>query len=195
VRELRLSPATVGAVLAVAGLGYLASSFLTPRLNALIGVGPAIVVRAVLNAGFLSAAWAPRTGTTAWLLLGFTVAAVGVSIWNVNAVSLRQATTPDNLLARMNAANRFVIWGTMPLGAAAGGLLAELLGLHPAVITCALVAPACALPVLFSSVRKVTAMSQPPAPAGFTPAADPAPALGVRNGTSARVADVPQPCQ
>ncbi|MGX4687759.1 MFS transporter [Streptomyces sp. JNUCC 63] len=172
VRELRLSAATVGTVLAVAGIGYLAGSLLAPRLNARIGVGPAIVVGAALNAGFLPAAWAPRTGTTVWLLLGFTVTAVGVSIWNVNAVSLRQATTPDSLLARMNAANRFLIWGTMPLGAAAGGLLTSFFGLHPAVIICALAAPACALPVLFSAVRKVTAMPQPPAPAHSAPTTD-----------------------
>ncbi|MEU0602663.1 MFS transporter [Streptomyces sp. NPDC006393] len=176
VRELRLSPATVGTVLAVAGLGYLAGSLLTPRLNASIGVGPAIVVGAALNAGFLLAAWAPSTGTTAWLLLGFTVTAIGVSVWNVNAVSLRQATTPDDLLARMNAANRFLIWGTMPLGAAAGGLLADLLGLHLAVIVCALAAPASALPVVFSAVRKVASMPRPPATTGLAPAADPTPA-------------------
>ncbi|GGX77946.1 hypothetical protein GCM10010510_23570 [Streptomyces anandii JCM 4720] len=106
---------------------------LTPRLNARIGVGPAIVVGAALNAGFVVAAWAPRTGTVPWPLLGFTVTAVGVSIWNVNAVSLRQATTEDAMLARMNAANRFLIWGTMPLGAAAGGLPADQFGLRATV--------------------------------------------------------------
>ncbi|MFF9409542.1 MFS transporter [Streptomyces anandii] len=165
VRELRLSAAVVGTVLAVAGVGYLAGSMLTPRLNARIGVGPAIVVGAALNAGFVVAACAPRTGTVPWLLLGFTVTAVGVSIWNVNAVSLRQATTEDAMLARMNAANRFLIWGTMPLGAAAGGLLAGQFGLRATVAVCALAAPACALPVLFSPVRKVRAMPQPQPPA------------------------------
>ncbi|WP_190180009.1 hypothetical protein [Streptomyces naganishii] len=64
----------------------------------------------------------------------------------------------------MNAANRFLIWGTMPLGAAAGGLPAGQFGLRATVAVCALAAPACALPVLLSPVRKVRAMPQPPAP-------------------------------
>ncbi|MGV9254099.1 MFS transporter [Streptomyces sp. NPDC003697] len=173
VRELHLSAARVGTVLALAGLGYLAGSLLAPRLNARMGVGPAIVLGAALNGGFLLAACAPRTGTTAWLVIGFTVTATGVSVWNVNAVSLRQATTPDGFLARMNAANRFLIWGTMPLGAAAGGLLADRLGLHDTVVVCALAAPACALPVLLSPVRKVRTMPQPTAPAATAPSAEP----------------------
>ncbi|GAB3520956.1 hypothetical protein [Arthrobacter monumenti] len=45
-------------------------------------------------------------------------------------VSLRQRITPDRLLGRVNSGYRLVAWGTMPLGAAVGGLLAELFGLQ-----------------------------------------------------------------
>ena len=55
---------------------------------------------------------------------------VGISIWNVITVSLRQRITPGRLLGRVNSAYRLVAWGTMPLGAIAGGLLAEFLGLR-----------------------------------------------------------------
>ncbi len=51
-------------------------------------------------------------------------------LWNVITVSLRQRITPDRLLGRMNAAYRLVGWGTMPIGAALGGFLAEALGLR-----------------------------------------------------------------
>ena len=37
-------------------------------------------------------------------------------------MSLRQRITPDPLLGRVNSAYRLLAWGTMPLGAAAGGL-------------------------------------------------------------------------
>ncbi len=50
--------------------------------------------------------------------------------WNVVTVSLRQRIVPDRLLGRLNASYRLVAWGTMPLGAAAGGVLAELFGLR-----------------------------------------------------------------
>jgi hypothetical protein len=51
-------------------------------------------------------------------------------LWNVITVSLRQRITPDRLLGRVNSAYRLLAWGTMPLGAAAGGLLAQWLGLQ-----------------------------------------------------------------
>lgn len=60
---------------------------------------------------------------------GFFAGGLGIAVWNVVTVSLRQRITPDPLLGRVNSAYRLLAWGTMPLGAAAGGLLAEFLGL------------------------------------------------------------------
>jgi hypothetical protein len=40
------------------------------------------------------------------------------------------AVAPDRILGRINSSYRLVAWGTRPLGAAAGGLLGELLGLR-----------------------------------------------------------------
>ena len=45
-------------------------------------------------------------------------------------VSLRQRITPERLLGRLSGAFRLVSWGTKPLGAAAGGLVAQLCGLR-----------------------------------------------------------------
>ncbi|HWF82646.1 MAG TPA: MFS transporter, partial [Streptosporangiaceae bacterium] len=50
--------------------------------------------------------------------------------WNVVTVSFRQRITPDRLLGRVNSCYRLVAWGTLPVGAAAGGLLAQALGLR-----------------------------------------------------------------
>ena len=44
-------------------------------------------------------------------------------IYNVNQVSLRQAITPERMLGRMNATMRFIVWGTIPIGALVGGVL------------------------------------------------------------------------
>ena len=59
-------------------------------------------------------------------------------------MSLRQRITPDRLLGRLNSGYRLVAWGSRPLGAAAGGLLAQVLGLRAvfavmAVVTLALI--------------------------------------------------------
>ncbi|OKI12430.1 MFS transporter [Nocardiopsis sp. TSRI0078] len=60
---------------------------------------------------------------------GFFLGGLGIAGWNVITVSLRQRITPDHLLGRVNSGYRLLAWGTMPLGAAAGGVIAELLGL------------------------------------------------------------------
>jgi hypothetical protein len=78
------------------------------------------------------------TLTTSPLVIGaaFLIGGLTNALWNVVAVSLRQPITPDRILGRINSSYRLVAWGTRPLGAAAGGLLGELLGL-PAVFTIA----------------------------------------------------------
>ena len=70
--------------------------------------------------------------TTNPLVIAAAFLAGGLSnaLWNVVAVSLRQRITPDRILGRINSSYRLVAWGTRPLGAAAGGLLGELLGLR-----------------------------------------------------------------
>jgi hypothetical protein len=48
--------------------------------------------------------------------------------WNVIVGSYRYALVPDRLLGRVQSAGSLVSWGTLPLGALAGGLLIEALG-------------------------------------------------------------------
>ncbi|MEU3020922.1 MFS transporter [Nocardiopsis sp. NPDC007018] len=67
--------------------------------------------------------------------LGFLVGGVGITVWNVITVSLRQRLTPAALMGRTNSVYRLLAWGTMPLGALTGGLVAEVLGLR-AVFLC-----------------------------------------------------------
>ena len=75
-------------------------------------------------------------------------------VWNIITVSLRQQIIPDHLLGRVNSVYRFLGWGSMPLGALAGGWLAEVFGLRApwliggAVVAVALVA---ALPRITTS--------------------------------------------
>lgn len=158
VRELGLSAGTIGVVLAGSNLGYLVGSLLVPRLGRSWGVGRSIVLGAALQVGFVVATLARLGLPVLWLTLGLAISAGGTAIWNVNAVSLRQATTPSPMLARMNASNRFLIWGTMPLGAALGAWLSSSVGLAGTALVAAIAAPTSALPVLFSRVRDVREM-------------------------------------
>ncbi|MGH3705823.1 MAG: hypothetical protein ACRDT9_14410, partial [Agromyces sp.] len=47
---------------------------------------------------------------------------------SVILVTIRQLRTPDRLLGRVNASMRWVSFGTIAIGAAAGGFAGELLG-------------------------------------------------------------------
>ncbi len=48
-------------------------------------------------------------------------------LWNVITVSWRQRRIPGPVLGRVNSIYRFFGWGSMPLGALAGGALVALL--------------------------------------------------------------------
>jgi len=69
--------------------------------------------------------------TTDPVVLGalLAVGGFGIMLWNIPTVSFRQSVTPDHLLGRVNSAYRLLAWGTLPLGAALGGVLAEFLKL------------------------------------------------------------------
>ena len=53
-----------------------------------------------------------------------------IMIWNIITVSFRQAVTPDELIGRLNSVYRLLAWGTMPIGAAIGGAIAQAFGLR-----------------------------------------------------------------
>jgi ABC-type multidrug transport system fused ATPase/permease subunit len=158
VRDLGLSAAVIGVVLASANVGYLLGSLLAPRLNRRLGVGPVVLVGVLLHGGLLAVALAPAAAPLPWLIAGFGVQSLGVSLWNVNAVSLRQASTPEPLLARMNATSRFLLWGAMPLGSVAGGLLATVAGLSAAVLVAAIAVPLVAAWLAGTPLRTVRAL-------------------------------------
>jgi hypothetical protein len=71
--------------------------------------------------------------------VAFGMAGLWSVVWNVITVSLRQRITPDHLLGRMNSTYRLLGWGTMPIGAALGGAVAEWAGLRVTFAAAALV--------------------------------------------------------
>ena len=67
-------------------------------------------------------------------LAGFGYALVGFAgeVWNIASVTYRQSVTPDDLLGRVMASFRVIAYGAFPLGAALGGLVADLTSLRAA---------------------------------------------------------------
>ncbi|MBO9568582.1 MAG: MFS transporter [Cellulomonas iranensis] len=123
-----LTEAQYGVLLMWLAVGAVGGSLVAGPVTARLGRTATLGVSVVGSALCLAA---PAV-TTDPLLVGAanTVAGFGIALWNVVTVSLRQRLTPDHLLGRVNSAYRLLAWGTMPLGAALGGLIGETWGLR-----------------------------------------------------------------
>ena len=156
VQDLGLTPGTIGIVLAIGNLGVLVGALLSERLGRWIGVGPTIVWTALFSSfSLIAVALAPRDAPLPFLIAGGFIGTVTAVIYNVNQVSLRQAITPDRMLGRMNATMRFIVWGTIPIGALAGGVLGGVIGLQATIWVGGIGSFLGFLPVLLSPVRSL----------------------------------------
>jgi MFS family permease len=130
-----LTEAGYGLLFATIAAGSLVGALLADPLIRRLGRPRSLFVGLLGGVGTVGVAALttnPLVIAAAFLLGGLTNA-----LWNVVAVSLRQRITPDRILGRINSSYRLVAWGTRPLGAAAGGLLGELLGLRAVFATAA----------------------------------------------------------
>jgi MFS family permease len=156
VQDLGLTAGTIGIVLSIGNLGVLAGALLSERVGRWIGVGPTIVWSAFLSSfALIAVAIAPRDAPVPFLIAGGFIGSVTAVVYNVNQVSLRQAITPDRMLGRMNATMRFIVWGTIPIGALVGGVLGGVIGLQATIWVGAIGAFLGFLPVLLSPVRSL----------------------------------------
>jgi MFS family permease len=170
VRELGLEAGTLGLIFAVGSVGALFGALGARRVAARLGVGPTIVGSAlVLGLGglFIPLASGPLAVAISMLTIGIFVGNFANPIYNITQVSLRQAITPDRLQGRMNASMRFLVWGTIPLGALVGGSLGTLLGVYPTLVIAAVGGLIPVLWVLFSPVRELREHPEPVGDAGM----------------------------
>jgi MFS family permease len=133
VRMLGLTETGVGTILGCAGAGSVAGALTAGWWIRRFGQArtiwlvPLLTWPAQLLLPLAQPGW--RTGL---VVVGTALAGYGAVVYNVAQVSFRQTICPDELLGRMNASIRFVVWGTMPLGGLLGGALGELLGVRGA---------------------------------------------------------------
>ena len=74
--------------------------------------------------GILLVALAPREAPIPFLIASGFLTGLSAVVYNINQVSFRQAITPTAMQGRMNATMRFIVWGTIPIGAIIGGAIA-----------------------------------------------------------------------
>ena len=125
---LHFSNTQFGLLLTTEAAGAVLGSMMAARLSQRFGNGITLTAAITVSAAsfFVPALWAQPVAVAASLAIG----GFGGVVWNVITVSMRQSLIPDALLGRVNSAYRLFGWGTMPLGAISGGLIARAFGLR-----------------------------------------------------------------
>ncbi|MFB9247774.1 MFS transporter [Sphaerisporangium melleum] len=139
IRVLGFSPQLVGLTMSLGAIGVLAGSAVA-RL-----IGDKLGVTRVLILGMGVASIAPviipfAAGSQAMLIglttLSFIIYGVGMTVFNIYGISLRQRATPSSMLARVSATYRFLAFGAIGIGGIVGGVAGDWLGLRTAMFFC-----------------------------------------------------------
>jgi MFS family permease len=163
VRELELSAGVIGVVLSVGSVGSLIAAFSAMRLSGRFGIGPTTIAVGLV--------WGPATGLVAlapkgngaipFLLAAQFLLGFAIVVYNIIQVSYRQAICPPRLQGRMNSVMRFIVWGTIPIGALLGGVLGTWVGLRETIVIGAVGGGLAFLWILLSPQRHLREMPEP----------------------------------
>ncbi len=168
-----LSEQGYGLLLTTLAVGSLFGSFAAQGFVRVLGRARSLTLTVVGSALLLGV---PAVTADARLVgAAFLVGGALIVVWNVVTVSLRQRISPDRLLGRVNSGYRLLAWGTMPLGAAAGGLLADAVGLPAVFVSMALLNLALVAGMRVITDAQMDAAEQDPEAGLPRSAGDPAP--------------------
>jgi MFS family permease len=125
---LHLSDRWYGALIAIGAVGAVGGGLVAERLTRKFGslaiiYGTVVVwILCMFAEGFWPRLWVSVLATVAM--------AFGTTVWNTVTISLRQRIVPSNLFGRVNSVYRWLVWGSISIGAAFGGLVAHEFGLR-----------------------------------------------------------------
>ncbi|QNE18546.1 MFS transporter [Kribbella qitaiheensis] len=131
VREVHLSPSTIGLLSMIGLLGALAASWFTERLSRRLGEARALLLASIgIGVAFLVQAMTGPGWRLTWYVVATLLAAVSIIVCYILQSSIRQRLCPPELQGRVSATMSFVGWGVAPIGSLLGGFLATALSLR-----------------------------------------------------------------
>jgi MFS family permease len=156
VRHLGFSPGELGLVFSLGNVGWLVGALVATRATRRFGAGRMLIVGSAI-AGFPLFLWplAPQDYAVAVTSLAWALTAFGIVLFNVPGISLYQTLVPPQILGRMNASRRWIVWGVTPLGNLLGGALAGVVGLKPAMFAGCAISSVAFLFLLVKPVRSL----------------------------------------
>ena len=156
--DLKFTPIILGFVVTVGGLSNLIGSSLIPWFTRRFEPGT-ILIGATLVQGFsnLLIPLAPGPGLTAILCMGGAqlLGDISFPIYNVEELTIRQSLAPEHVLGRVNGTMQLLQRGIIPVGALAGGALAQYIGVRRSIFASAIGILLSSLWLIFSSVREL----------------------------------------
>jgi MFS family permease len=151
-----LNAAEVGIAFALGNGGFVIGALVARRVTAALGMGASMQLGVSLfgPSMLLLAIAPPQLAGPAFAGMLF-ANGLGISIHNVNQVTVRQILIPDELRARAAAVFRLVIFGAIPVGTVIGGLVGQAFGLRAALVLSSLGLFAGAAPYLLVRVARL----------------------------------------
>ena len=106
-------------------IGGLIGSQVANKINSVLKESKTLLISVAL---FGVGMFMPYITSNPFVVAGsFGLSSFGSVLWNVQAVSIRQALIPDNLLGRVNSVYRLLALGLNPVGAIFGGAIVKIL--------------------------------------------------------------------
>ena len=132
-RELMITPIWFGIIFASAGGASLLGAIVANSGAQRYGPGPMLIGSTLLMSigmGIVPLAAEVSMFTIPILVVAQVFQSIGLTVYSINQISLRQAITPSELLGRVNASRRVLVFGVIPFSAMISGALGETIGLQ-----------------------------------------------------------------
>lgn len=146
---LELGSAAIGLVVGASALGYPTGNLICSRVADRIGPLRTIVLGAATSAtGFVLMPVFGSARFVVGLVAASVLHGIGEGMFGPTWTTIRQTLTPAGLLGRVNAVERFLLWGVVPLASLAASVLISLIGLSGAFWVGAVGTVACLPPLV-----------------------------------------------
>lgn len=161
VRVLNVKPIWAGLLTAVGSLGGIIGGMVVPSINRRIGSARIIWFSLlVFDVPSLLLPLAEPGWRVVLFVLGYAVSFFSCTLFAASQLAYQQAVCPPDLRGRVNAAGRWLVRGTLPIGGLLGGLLAAVIGIRSSIWIAYAGEWAAGFLVFFSPLRQVRDLSE-----------------------------------
>jgi MFS family permease len=164
VRELHFPAVVVGLLAMMAGVGGVAGGLLADWAATRFGFGRSVTAAILTSAVAIALLAAPFGMVTAVVVgVGQFVGGMSGAVYTVGQLTMRQLVTPPDMLGRVNAVRRFLVYSSFPLGGLVGGFGGTALGSRSMLLVAAAVMAVSAIPLVIGKVNTVECTTWTPA--------------------------------